>query len=41
MFYLLDSFVQCLLPFFHQVVVQTTPPAPLFNILRWVDLKEI
>jgi hypothetical protein len=42
MFYWLDSFAQCLPPFFHQGVwVQTPPLAPLFNILRRVDLEEM
>jgi hypothetical protein len=31
MFYWLDSFVQYLSPFFHQVVVQTLHPALIFN----------
>jgi hypothetical protein len=44
MFYWLDSFTQCLPPFFPfsiRVWVQTPPPAPLFNILRWVDLEKM
>jgi hypothetical protein len=35
MFYWLDGFNQCLLPFFHQGVGLTPPPALFFNILRW------
>jgi hypothetical protein len=35
MFYWLDSFTQCLPPFFYQGMgSKTLPPAPFFNILR-------
>jgi hypothetical protein len=32
MFYWLDSFTQCLPPFFHQGMGSTPPPAPFFDI---------
>jgi hypothetical protein len=34
MFYWLDSFTQCLLPFFHQGMGLNPTFAPFFNILR-------
>jgi hypothetical protein len=50
MFYWLDSFIQCLPPFFYQGVglnpisctdfSHTPPAASFFNILCWVDLEK-
>jgi hypothetical protein len=37
MFYWLDSFTQCLSPFFYQGMGSNPPPVPFFNILRWFN----
>jgi hypothetical protein len=42
MFYSLDSFIECLLPFFHQVWVRTPTPASFFltfyiDLIKWAD----
>jgi hypothetical protein len=37
MFYWLDSFIQCLLPFFHQGMDSNPTSSTVFNILRWFN----
>jgi hypothetical protein len=41
MFYWLDGFIQCLLPFFHQGVGSNPPPAPFLtfyaDLTKWPD----
>jgi hypothetical protein len=40
MFYLLDSFAQCLPLFFYQGVDSNLTSYTTFNILLWVDLEK-
>jgi hypothetical protein len=41
MFYWLDSFTQCLSPFFHQGMGSDPPPAPFLtfyaDLIKWID----